>query len=127
MHQRYLPGFADEGPYLVAFVQLEEGPYMMSMIVDPPEGLACGMPLEVVFERLGDQRKSRRAGESRLAWNLPALAGPETLALHSADFAHEGGIPRLHAGGQNISPVLAWAASTASGYACCLACSASAR
>ncbi|MGI5519276.1 Zn-ribbon domain-containing OB-fold protein [Streptomyces sp. CA-106131] len=56
MHQRYVPAFADETPYLVAFVQLEEGPFMVSTIVDPPDDLQCGMPLEVVFERLSNDR-----------------------------------------------------------------------
>lgn len=56
MHQKYFPAFADEGPYLVAFVQLEEGPFMMSTIVDPPENLHCDMNLEVVFEQLSDER-----------------------------------------------------------------------
>ncbi|MDM0072690.1 OB-fold domain-containing protein [Variovorax sp. J31P207] len=56
MHQRYFPAFADEVPYLVAFVQLEEGPFMMATLVDPPADLQCGAALEVVFERLSDDR-----------------------------------------------------------------------
>lgn len=48
---------------------------------------------------LGTLLKNRRAGETNLAWNLPALAGPETLRLHSADFEHDGGIPQAHAAG----------------------------
>jgi uncharacterized protein len=56
MHQNYLPAYADELPYLVAFVQLEEGPYLYSTIVDPPGELACDLPLEVVFERLSAER-----------------------------------------------------------------------
>ncbi|MFD3377531.1 MULTISPECIES: YbhB/YbcL family Raf kinase inhibitor-like protein [unclassified Streptomyces] len=61
---------------------------------------------------LGTLLKHVRAGEVRLAWNLPALAGPETLDLRSADFRHDGTIPVSHigrrAGGQNLSPSLAW-------------------
>ena len=56
MYQKYFPAFADKVPYLVAFVQLDEGPYMISTIVDPPEQLECGMPLEVVFERVAQDR-----------------------------------------------------------------------
>ncbi|WP_327313551.1 Zn-ribbon domain-containing OB-fold protein [Streptomyces sp. NBC_01235] len=56
MHQKYFPAFADEVPYLVAFVQLEEGPYVMTTLVDPPENLQCGMPLEVVFDQIGEDR-----------------------------------------------------------------------
>jgi phosphatidylethanolamine-binding protein (PEBP) family uncharacterized protein len=63
---------------------------------------------------LGTLLKNRRAGEANLAWNLPALAGPEVLGLHSVDFAHESVIPKAHvgkrAGGENRSPALAWSA-----------------
>src|ERR1700741_1164228 len=61
---------------------------------------------------LGTLLKHVRAGEARLAWNLPALAGPETIDLHSADFRHDGTMPVSHTGrrvgGQNLSPSLAW-------------------
>ncbi|WP_033313663.1 YbhB/YbcL family Raf kinase inhibitor-like protein [Streptomyces iakyrus] len=61
---------------------------------------------------LGTLLKNKRAGEANLAWNLPAMAGPEVLGLHSANFAHESVIPKAHvgkrAGGENRSPALAW-------------------
>ncbi|MFI2264215.1 YbhB/YbcL family Raf kinase inhibitor-like protein [Streptomyces tubercidicus] len=61
---------------------------------------------------LGTLLKNKRAGETNLAWNLPALAGPEALSLHSADFAHETALPKAHVaklvGGKNTSPALAW-------------------
>lgn len=61
---------------------------------------------------LGTLLKNKRAGDTKLAWNLPALAGPETLVLESTAFAHDGGIPKLHAGklvgGKDRSPALAW-------------------
>ena len=61
---------------------------------------------------LGTVLKNKRAGEAQLTWNLPAMAGPEVLGLHSSDFEHEGVIPKAHAGkragGENRSPVLAW-------------------
>jgi phosphatidylethanolamine-binding protein (PEBP) family uncharacterized protein len=61
---------------------------------------------------LGTLLKNKRAGEAHLAWNLPALAGPELLSLHSSDFEHESVIPKAHvgkrAGGENRSPALAW-------------------
>ena len=56
MHQNYIAAFADELPYLVAFVQLDEGPFMYSAIVDPPAELRCDMPLEVVFDILSAER-----------------------------------------------------------------------
>ena len=56
--------------------------------------------------------RNRRAGETNLAWNLPNLAGPETLTLTSRGFVDGGTIPREHAGrragGQNVSPELSW-------------------
>lgn len=51
MHQVYHPGFAAEVPYAVVLVALDEGPRMMSNVVDcPPGDLRVGMPVEVVFE-----------------------------------------------------------------------------
>jgi phosphatidylethanolamine-binding protein (PEBP) family uncharacterized protein len=61
--------------------------------------------------------KNKRAGEAQLAWNLPALAGPEVLGLHSPDFEHGSAIPTAHAGkragGENRSPALAWSGTPA--------------
>jgi Raf kinase inhibitor-like YbhB/YbcL family protein len=67
---------------------------------------------------LGTLLKNKRAGEARLAWNLPALAGPELLGLHSSDFEPGSAIPKAHAGqragGENRSPALAWSGAPAS-------------
>jgi uncharacterized OB-fold protein len=50
MHQVYFKSFKDEVPYVVAFVELEEGPRLMSTVVDiDREQLRCDMPLEVAF------------------------------------------------------------------------------
>jgi uncharacterized protein len=49
------PGF--EPPYAIAVVELEEGPRLMSNILDcpqTPEALVLDMPLEVTFEKLTD-------------------------------------------------------------------------
>jgi phosphatidylethanolamine-binding protein (PEBP) family uncharacterized protein len=63
---------------------------------------------------LGTILKNRRAGETHLAWNLPNLAGPDTITLTSSAFADGGTIPAEHAGkragGSNLSPDLAWSA-----------------
>jgi uncharacterized OB-fold protein len=49
MHRRYFEEF--EPPYLVAFVELEEGPMLISTIVGAePDQLRCDMMLEAVFE-----------------------------------------------------------------------------
>jgi len=61
---------------------------------------------------LGKLLKNRRAGQAGLAWNSPNLAGADTLALSSRDFANEATIPTVHAakraGGKDLSPALAW-------------------
>jgi uncharacterized protein len=54
---RPAPGFQDELPYAIAIVKLDEGPHLMSNIVNTeltPEKLPAGMPLEVVFEDVTD-------------------------------------------------------------------------
>ncbi len=51
-------GFQDYAPYVIAVVELEEGPRMMSNIVDcpqTPEALELDMKLEVAFEKLDDK------------------------------------------------------------------------
>ena len=56
MHQRYFPSFEADLPYVVAFVQLDEGPFLMSTVVDiPDEGLRCDLPVHVVFEDATDE------------------------------------------------------------------------
>jgi uncharacterized protein len=45
------PAFAREVPYVVALVTLEEGPQMMTNIVEcAPEDVRIDMPVEVVFD-----------------------------------------------------------------------------
>ena len=42
-------------PYVVAVIRLEEGPSMLSTIVDcPSEEVRVGMPVEVTFEKVSD-------------------------------------------------------------------------
>ena len=56
---RPAPGFADDAPYAIAVVELEEGPRMMTNLVHveaTPENLRLDMPLRVVFEPRGDVR-----------------------------------------------------------------------
>ena len=52
---RPMPGF--EAPYSIAVVELEEGPRLMTNIVETPqtpEALQLDMPVEVVFEAVSD-------------------------------------------------------------------------
>ena len=56
INHRPHPSF--DGPYAIAVVQLEEGPTLMSNIVDSaqtPEALVLDMPLEVVFEEQNER------------------------------------------------------------------------
>jgi uncharacterized OB-fold protein len=56
MWQRYFPAFEDRIPYNVAYVELEEGPRLMTNIVDCDESdLRCDLPVEVVFEDVTDE------------------------------------------------------------------------
>jgi uncharacterized OB-fold protein len=56
MHQRYIKSFESDLPYNVAFIQLDEGPFMMSTIVGTPvEAIRCDLPVEVTFEPATDE------------------------------------------------------------------------
>jgi len=49
------PWFADEVPYVVAMVELPEGPSLWTTVVDcPPEAVEIGMPVEVTFEAVAE-------------------------------------------------------------------------
>ena len=53
----YLPSPGFTPPFAIAVVELEEGPRLMSNIVEceqTPESLELDMPLEVTFEKLND-------------------------------------------------------------------------
>lgn len=55
INQRPHPAF--DGAYSIAIVELEEGPRMMTNVVNvdqTPEALQLDMPLEVIFEALND-------------------------------------------------------------------------
>ncbi|MBV1896612.1 MAG: Zn-ribbon domain-containing OB-fold protein [Rhodobacteraceae bacterium] len=50
------PGFADEVPYVVALIDLQEGPRMMSRIeTDDVESVQIGSSVEVIFVRATDE------------------------------------------------------------------------
>ena len=51
-HQNYFPGFADEIPYNVVLIELAEGPFLISNLIDLPEGRdpECGQAVTVVFD-----------------------------------------------------------------------------
>ncbi|HUN57091.1 MAG TPA: Zn-ribbon domain-containing OB-fold protein [Candidatus Binataceae bacterium] len=50
-NQNQASGFRDSLPYVLAWVQLDEGPKLMTNIVDcPPERVKIDMPVEAVFD-----------------------------------------------------------------------------
>ena len=51
----YHPAFATEVPYVVALVELDEGPRMISNIVGiEPDKVRCEMPVTVVFDDVAE-------------------------------------------------------------------------
>lgn len=55
---RPAPGFENELPYAIAIVQLDEGPHLMTNIVNTeitPQNLPAGMPVEVVFDDVNER------------------------------------------------------------------------
>ncbi|MCG8543523.1 MAG: OB-fold domain-containing protein, partial [Alphaproteobacteria bacterium] len=51
MHQRYFKGFADDLPYNVVQILLDEGPMLISNLVGiDNDRIEVDMPVEVVFE-----------------------------------------------------------------------------
>lgn len=54
-HRVYHPAFAGEVPYVVALVELEEGPRLLTNIVGiEPEAVRCEMPVKVVYDDVAD-------------------------------------------------------------------------
>ena len=56
MHQKYHPAFAKETPYNYALVELDEGPRLVTNIVDcEPDDMKTDMPVEAVFDHVSDE------------------------------------------------------------------------
>ena len=54
-HRVYHRGFATEVPYVVALIELDEGPRLLSNIVGtPPDAIACEISVRIVFEDVAD-------------------------------------------------------------------------
>ena len=55
-YQNQAPGFRDELPYVMAYVELDEGPRILTNVVHtPPDAVKIGMPVEVVFEDVDEE------------------------------------------------------------------------
>ncbi|HEX5940153.1 MAG TPA: Zn-ribbon domain-containing OB-fold protein [Dehalococcoidia bacterium] len=53
-----MPGFESELPYITAIVELDEGPRLMTNLVEvdaDPAVIKCDMPVEVVFAEINDE------------------------------------------------------------------------
>jgi uncharacterized OB-fold protein len=55
VHRAYWPGFAQELPYRVCLVRLDEGVLLVSNLVGNSAGASLGARLRVVFERATDE------------------------------------------------------------------------
>ena len=56
MHRVLSSAFEDDLPYVVAVIELEEGPRMVSRIVGcDSHRLAIDEPVEIAFERVSDE------------------------------------------------------------------------
>ena len=56
VHRALSPAFEDDLPYVVAVIELEEGPRMVSRVTGcDSERLAIDLPVEVAFERVSDE------------------------------------------------------------------------
>jgi uncharacterized OB-fold protein len=55
-HVAYHPGFQDDLPYVVADVELEEGPRLLTQIVDcAHDEIVCDMPVAVKWEEITEE------------------------------------------------------------------------
>ena len=56
MHQKYHPAFADETTYNYSIVELDEGPRLVTNIVDcEQDDMKTDMPVEAVFDHVSDE------------------------------------------------------------------------
>ncbi|MHB1717985.1 MAG: Zn-ribbon domain-containing OB-fold protein [Acidimicrobiales bacterium] len=54
VHRSAVEGFRDALPYVVAYIELEEGPRVLTNVVDcDPASVVVGMPVTVVFHDTG--------------------------------------------------------------------------
>lgn len=58
INHRPAPGFEGDAPYVIAIVTLDEGPRLMTNLIDvepTPEALPADLPLEVVYDDVTDE------------------------------------------------------------------------
>jgi len=55
-HIAYQPAFKDDLPYTVAIVELEEGPHLLTNIVNcSPDDVSCDMPVKVMWDDVTEE------------------------------------------------------------------------
>jgi uncharacterized OB-fold protein len=57
-YQSFNPAYKIKPPYILALIELEEGPRMYSNLINiepDPKAVKCDMPVEVVFEKLTEE------------------------------------------------------------------------
>lgn len=58
INHRPAPGFEGDAPYVIAVVELDEGPRMMSNLIDiepTPEAVKVDMPVEIIFYDVNEE------------------------------------------------------------------------
>jgi hypothetical protein len=66
--RRPAPPYDRSGPFVVAYVELEEGPRILTNVVEcEPDAVEIGMPVEVVFHDTGEGRALYRFRPERRA------------------------------------------------------------
>ena len=58
INHRPAPGFEEETPYVIAVVELDEGPRMLSNLIDiepTPEAVQVDMPVEILFQDVNEE------------------------------------------------------------------------
>ena len=58
INHRPAPGFEEETPYVIAVVELDEGPRMLSNLIDiepTPEAVQVDMPVEILFQAVNEE------------------------------------------------------------------------
>ncbi len=66
VHQNQMPNFRNALPYVVAYVELEEGPQLLTNLVGcDPESITVGMPVQVDFVPTPDKKTGDRLGVPR--------------------------------------------------------------
>ena len=87
INQRPPPGFGTE-PYVIAVVELEEGPRMMTNLVgvEPdPENISCDAPVEIVYDDVTDDVTLPKFRLVRTTTDMPLTPRHSGQPRHSGE------------------------------------------